>query len=587
MGAVPSGTGTGTGTGTMVITYSQINATAIFPNYPPNEDIFPDSAGNVAHSLVPYRCSQFGLLFSPLKHFSEISFSRNPDLCDDVPARSVTAGREVPAHPETCCGPRYEHDYSGLSAFLLVISCPSYGPPGDPGRSRSRYSSCLRNLHGPNDILNYEEHSLSLAGEKGYVPCPQPAGEKGYVPCVSKSEYTKNRVNRITFTWPNVILDYEEHSLSLAGEKGYVPCVSKSESAQEPVACGRGLPLFHRVNLSGREAIVIETFNKKDNGEVEVQGRKLRRLWTPRGSDLSLTWKLELSCLWVNPGQSSTEHQCEVEVQGRKLRRLWTPRGSDLSLTWKLELSCLWVNPGQSSTEHQCEVEVQGRKLLRLWTPRGSDLSLTWKFELSCLTEFYRKPIRGGGTRPQVNAVVDTSRLRSQPDLELFCLWVNPGQSSTENQCKVEVHGRKLRRLWTSRSSDLSLTWKLELSCLWVNPGQSSTEHQCTDKSIAQSLHEQEMAALSRSESRASLVSMGSTTSQEIARITTNQRHLPTSSPGDLHGMWYPPVRRTLVCLSRLYRCIERPIFQGLSQEALTMCIQSINNAADTIKTNK
>ncbi|XP_046673137.1 conserved oligomeric Golgi complex subunit 3-like [Homalodisca vitripennis] len=106
-------------------------------------------------------------------------------------------------------------------------------------------------------------------------------------------------------------------------------------------------------------------------------------------------------------------------------------------------------------------------------------------------------------------------------------------------------------------------------------------------ESIAQSLHEQEMAALSRSESRASLVSMGSTTSQEIARITTNQRHLPTSSPGDLHGMWYPPVRRTLVCLSRLYRCIERPIFQGLSQEALTMCIQSINNAADTIKTNK
>uniref|UniRef100_A0A1B6LLU1 Conserved oligomeric Golgi complex subunit 3 n=1 Tax=Graphocephala atropunctata TaxID=36148 RepID=A0A1B6LLU1_9HEMI len=106
-------------------------------------------------------------------------------------------------------------------------------------------------------------------------------------------------------------------------------------------------------------------------------------------------------------------------------------------------------------------------------------------------------------------------------------------------------------------------------------------------ESIAQSLHDQEMAALSRSESRASLVSIGSTTSQEVARINTNQRNLQSSSPGDLHGMWYPPVRRTLVCLSRLYRCIERPIFQGLSQEALTMCIQSINSAADTIKANK
>lgn len=51
--------------------------------------------------------------------------------------------------------------------------------------------------------------------------------------------------------------------------------------------------------------------------------------------------------------------------------------------------------------------------------------------------------------------------------------------------------------------------------------------------------------------------------------------------------MWYPTVRRTLVCLSRLYRCIDRPVFQSLSQEALTYCIQSVTSAAQQIATNK
>lgn len=60
-----------------------------------------------------------------------------------------------------------------------------------------------------------------------------------------------------------------------------------------------------------------------------------------------------------------------------------------------------------------------------------------------------------------------------------------------------------------------------------------------------------------------------------------------TDSMADLHGMWYPTVRRTLVCLSRLYRCVDRPIFQGLSQEALAYCIQSVSAAAAQIATRR
>ncbi|KAM4701666.1 conserved oligomeric Golgi complex subunit 3 isoform 1-T1 [Discoglossus pictus] len=60
-----------------------------------------------------------------------------------------------------------------------------------------------------------------------------------------------------------------------------------------------------------------------------------------------------------------------------------------------------------------------------------------------------------------------------------------------------------------------------------------------------------------------------------------------TISPADLHGMWYPTVRRTLVCLSKLYRCIDRAVFQGLSQETLSACIQSLLGASDAIAKNK
>eukprot|EP00106_Octopus_bimaculoides_P007522 XP_014774964.1 PREDICTED: conserved oligomeric Golgi complex subunit 3-like isoform X2 [Octopus bimaculoides] len=66
----------------------------------------------------------------------------------------------------------------------------------------------------------------------------------------------------------------------------------------------------------------------------------------------------------------------------------------------------------------------------------------------------------------------------------------------------------------------------------------------------------------------------------------THSSSMPMS-PADLHGMWYPTVRRTLVTLSKLYRCIARTTFQGLSQEALQSCIKSLNVAKEGIVKRK
>ena len=78
---------------------------------------------------------------------------------------------------------------------------------------------------------------------------------------------------------------------------------------------------------------------------------------------------------------------------------------------------------------------------------------------------------------------------------------------------------------------------------------------------------EEERRGHSRQNSSSSVVSA---TSMEVGALTSGGgKTYSGTSPADLHGMWYPPVRRALLTLSKLYRCLEKPIFTGLSQEVV------------------
>ncbi|GLT74223.1 hypothetical protein SLA2020_460310 [Shorea laevis] len=51
----------------------------------------------------------------------------------------------------------------------------------------------------------------------------------------------------------------------------------------------------------------------------------------------------------------------------------------------------------------------------------------------------------------------------------------------------------------------------------------------------------------------------------------------------DVFKTWYPPLEKTLSCLSKLYRCLEPTVFTGLAQEAVEVCSISIQKASKLI----
>jgi hypothetical protein len=60
-----------------------------------------------------------------------------------------------------------------------------------------------------------------------------------------------------------------------------------------------------------------------------------------------------------------------------------------------------------------------------------------------------------------------------------------------------------------------------------------------------------------------------------LHRLTSLTLHTqPLAAPAA--DQWYPPVRGTLLLLSKLYRCVDTRIFAGLAQEAVAACTVTV-----------
>ncbi|KAL8253321.1 hypothetical protein R6Q59_037014 [Mikania micrantha] len=51
----------------------------------------------------------------------------------------------------------------------------------------------------------------------------------------------------------------------------------------------------------------------------------------------------------------------------------------------------------------------------------------------------------------------------------------------------------------------------------------------------------------------------------------------------DVFKTWYPPLEKTVSCLSKLYNCLEQEVFTGLAQEAVEFCSLSIQKASKLV----
>ncbi|KAL9311617.1 putative oligomeric Golgi complex, subunit 3 protein [Arabidopsis thaliana] len=54
---------------------------------------------------------------------------------------------------------------------------------------------------------------------------------------------------------------------------------------------------------------------------------------------------------------------------------------------------------------------------------------------------------------------------------------------------------------------------------------------------------------------------------------TTSETDLGDDENADVFKTWYPPLEKTLSCLSKLYRCLEQAVFTGLAQARLSVTL--------------
>lgn len=133
---------------------------------------------------------------------------------------------------------------------------------------------------------------------------------------------------------------------------------------------------------------------------------------------------------------------------------------------------------------------------------------------------------------------------------------------------RAEIYGRNDIQNYKPSAGDLAYPEKLKMM-----------------QAITKNINDQKETDENRTRKVSTSSVASSIAGQEVASINAFANHVLTAA--DLHGLWYPTVKRTVLCLSKLFRCLESSVFQSLSEDIISICIQSLISAADQISANK
>ncbi|ERM96044.1 conserved oligomeric Golgi complex subunit 3 isoform X2 [Amborella trichopoda] len=69
----------------------------------------------------------------------------------------------------------------------------------------------------------------------------------------------------------------------------------------------------------------------------------------------------------------------------------------------------------------------------------------------------------------------------------------------------------------------------------------------------------------------------------KLERAAETRSSTNADENSDIFKTWYPPLEKTLSCLSKLYRCLEPPVFTGLAQDTVEVCSTSLQKASKLV----